>query len=1076
MKLLKIFFHQHKDIILLFFLSLVPLLWYGTDPNTLILSHDVGYPADPIEVIKNRVFAWSSNINFGESQIGIIGTVSFLFWEVLLTLLTGSVFLGQRVYVIFWFFIPMLIMYLVLKRIPVFRDKPYMALLGAILFQFNLFQLQGWAVFWRARFSSYVSLPLILFILIEYLEGRKSLLRMALTAGLILFFFNGGGSPPQFGALIILVLSTIIYYLLLNFPGQFTMFLKRSLAAVLLISTVSFIMSSYWLFPYIHNILSSYALVISAGGGLTQVLGWTDSASRNASILNLFRLQGLDFFEPGNVHNFVKLYLNNPILVLVGFFWPILAFSALLWAKKEAEKKYILLLSILAIVGVVFTAGSHEPFREFFIFLLKTIPGFPIFRTAIYKFGGLLWFSYAILIAFSASSIIEKIATSVIKKDKFPKIPFIFSGIFIFLILFYHFPLFNRSFFVWNPPLTTMGRVPQYVFDFGRFINRENINTERILVLPEFNVNWHGEGFKWGYWSLNTLTSLLTGKNTLANDVQLTGQELLMVEKLYKTLKDSNPIWERLADIFSVKYFLLRKDFFSNLSWTPTTSPLIYQKLLEDNKKIKRINTLGEWDFYEIKNEPVSKIYQPSRSIFYQAQNEDIPKLIALFDKMNNYADIDFTLIPFDYRIIFSNKETESIIIPGPVNILLPVEKGKLVLLKPRFLPGSPFYFFVESEERDLIQKTTNSKEAINLYLGLSLKRLGELNEFLNSKRNVDPQDINNLLARYGILLSEIRQKFDSLRLENKDTTYILLRTKEFLSEERNLFASWINNQKNPTTKSFLMSSYKTVSDIIQTLKPQGEQEEIFSAFEQGSFDQNTVLLIKDYKWKVPETGTYDIYISGNSVLANSEELIVGIDDEEINYHTFQQGQDFRNDKEEDWQKIGEVELEKGEHSLKITADGIPVYSFKRGDMVFYKKDSKEQLTANSKQKISYTRLNPTRYKVEVDSLDKPFTLVFNERFDKDWKVYRLKNPKLLSGIINLLNENIFNTLFLKPLPEINHLKVNGYANAWRIEKSETSTFIIEYWPQRLLWVGYAVSIVSVFGSIIYLVGMRKKD
>ncbi len=434
----------------------------------------------------------------------------------------------------------------------------------------------------------------------------------------------------------------------------------------------------------------------------------------------------------------------------------------------------------------------------------------------------------------------------------------------------------------------------------------------------------------------------------------------------------------------------------------------------------------------------------------------------------------------------------KTIVIPGPDKFFLPVEKGKLVVPNPKFMPGSPLYFLTENKEKELLQNTKDEKQLIDAYLGLSLKRLGELNQMIDVNANF--QDISPVLDRYSVLWGEINKTYQSLRANtNQSINALVPRLRSYIWEERNFFAELINNQKDETINNSLKNSYKNLGDLFRTIREEDEKEIPLSEYEQAYYDPNIVLLTSDYKWSVPLSGKYGIFIPNSSVLANSSEVKIDVDGITVNSN-----QITENNMIEGWQKIGDIDLEKGEHGLKITADGIPVYSFKKGEIVFYNRLKTEdvRLTTEKTQApvVKYTKLNPTRYKVEVSSNGQPLTLVFNERFDKDWKIYQIEksnlknqNENTLDKIRNILDENIFNTLFLKPLPEQNHFMANGFANAWRIRpedlrlktedgKTSQEEIIIEYWPQRLLWLGYSVSAVTVLGSIIYLVVRRKKE
>ncbi len=87
----------------------------------------------------------------------------------------------------------------------------------------------------------------------------------------------------------------------------------------------------------------------------------------------------------------------------------------------------------------------------------------------------------------------------------------------------------------------------------------------------------------------------------------------------------------------------------------------------------------------------------------------------------------------------------------------------------------------------------------------------------------------------------------------------------------------------------------------------------------------------------------------------------------------------------------------------------------------------------------------------------------------------------------NLPKGNIFETWFQKPaLSEENHLVANGYANSWIIDvdeicregvsscvKNPDGTYdlelVVEFWSQRLFYVGLGISSVTLLGCLIFL-------
>ena len=101
----------------------------------------------------------------------------------------------------------------------------------------------------------------------------------------------------------------------------------------------------------------------------------------------------------------------------------------------------------------------------------------------------------------------------------------------------------------------------------------------------------------------------------------------------------------------------------------------------------------------------------------------------------------------------------------------------------------------------------------------------------------------------------------------------------------------------------------------------------------------------------------------------------------------------------------------------------------------------------------------------------------------------------------NLSTGNIFETFFKKPIDENNHLMANGYANSWIIDAEKLCNdnpefciknppceigqdksciaqgkdgsydmeFVVEFWPQRLFYIGLGISGLTLLGCLAYL-------
>lgn len=170
---------------------------------------------------------------------------------------------------------------------------------------------------------------------------------------------------------------------------------------------------------------------------------------------------------------------------------------------------------------------------------------------------------------------------------------------------------------------------------------------------------------------------------------------------------------------------------------------------------------------------------------------------------------------------------------------------------------------------------------------------------------------------------------------------------------------------------------------------------------------------------------------------------------------------------------------------------------------------------------ITFTRINPTKYHLEVQNATAPYTLVLVNQFNEKWKLVdptqdtpTLKAffSRFIANIGNIVmgmrkenassqntqlayfggdvRENVNNDIFLNEktfetwgkdeIGQYKHFPVNGFANAWYIEPSDMGnktdySLIIEMSNQKLLYAGLIISISTVIFTLLLLVKFLKK-
>ena len=99
------------------------------------------------------------------------------------------------------------------------------------------------------------------------------------------------------------------------------------------------------------------------------------------------------------------------------------------------------------------------------------------------------------------------------------------------------------------------------------------------------------------------------------------------------------------------------------------------------------------------------------------------------------------------------------------------------------------------------------------------------------------------------------------------------------------------------------------------------------------------------------------------------------------------------------------------------------------------------------KPSTSFEQINDTKYIVHIKNAAQPFFLILLSTYDERWEMH-------ISG---------------EKVPDGNHFIVNGYANAWYIDKPGEYNITLEFMPQSLFYLGVVVSIFTFIGFAIYL-------
>ncbi|MBI2028474.1 MAG: hypothetical protein HYT07_02580 [Candidatus Levybacteria bacterium] len=829
------------DILFIFLISLTPLLWFRE--NTIMAGHDLVFPLNPQEFLYGRLFTWI-DMGFGQGQSLIMGTIPTHLIDALPSFLGFSIQNSQKIVYVFWFFLIGLSVYTLAKTIN--NKSRIFQLTSVVLYQFNFFILQAWWVAERTKFSAYVALPLVLTIFIRVLRGEMSVGRGVAYNTIILFFLNGGGlfGISLFGGFFITIFTFIVFFSLLSILRHELGKIKKIALLTLFTIIFSLIVNSYYLFPAFTSLISQYEQGFMQGGGAAGFINWASEISANAYYMNIFRLQGVSEWYDNVDHPYSKYFLNNPILIFISFVWSFLIFSALLIRRKEA-KELIIYFFLTFLLGVFFTAGTHPPLGLIYGFLLENIPGFAAFRSPYFKFAPSVFLAASFLIAFVIDSL----------SSRFKKVFFI---CFIILIFVYHFPYFTGEFFSWKKGFSTRLEIPNYVFQFGDWLNQEKNDDGRVLFLPPNSPNWEYSAYSWGYLSYQAVPTLFSNKSVVINNDRLNTEEKKIVNLLYQSIEGNDKVLtEKLLSLLRIQYIVVTEDIVSDIQSPISQDANYYRKILEESLKAAKIRDFEKWDVYKSNTDLSPRFFLIDNIDIVSGAIIDVGKYYDILSRPNVFAIENDLLKEEQTPINSSNK----FYVPDCLNCTNK-DRPFIVIPERSVLPDSPLYPLVLLYE-DLKLNKVNKKSLLYDYLGISLKRAGEAREIFKSYKKPDSAFVNN----YILLLEKITSTFNSLTSEEK-------------------------NDVVDDVDFYLTSEHSVLSELFGVYATDGNSSIVLDRIIQGINSVlekiNPYLLKLDainnrlYETLVENPGNYNLYLKKEgfaSIISDKQKLALTLDD-----------------------------------------------------------------------------------------------------------------------------------------------------------------------------------------------------
>ncbi len=1091
------------DIAIIFLVSLIPFLWLTG--GYIILGHDAGTPITPDAHFLDRLSTWTQRYGLGDNQTFAVPGFFLHGLEYVLSFLPVSLSLQQIISFVIYFFLMGGSMYLFARVL--FPKYNYLPLFAGIFYQVNHFVLQAWFVAERTKFTTYIDLPLILLYQYYFLFKKRNALLAAVMTSFTIWILNGGGFIPLFGA--ILIIQPIFTVFLFLQSEKKIQFLKQFAIYIGLTTILSIGLHSYWLLPYYSYISSSFSNEIVKAGGIDGVINWVSSISLHTSFLNEFRLQGIQEWYVNPFHPYSRTYLENPIFIVLSFLIPLAAFGALLIKKEKNEQKLLLLFGLMALISMIFMAGSHPPFGELYILLLKKIPGFIAFRTPFYKFAPGLWLCYAILLGYTIEFLWRKITLPTI----------ILKGLIAVLIIGYTYPILSPAFFDYYEDRTTRVKVPDYVSSYADWSNSENFSYRRLLVMPPISSETNAHITDWGYWSLASVHSLLDRNSYVNRGSSYLPNEKKLIDELYSAFENQDSNWKNIAKVLNIDGIVLYEDV-PPYKEGKTITPKLYKDLINKDPSIKKDQQFGKWTVYKIseKKQPLKLV-----STYYH-----------YIDNRSSTIDPIFN-VPFDLSesIYLTNDNTINSLQLGNVSVAncvhctlidVPFPRGSTDI---RVLPGSNLFQWKLQDEQVKRTELTNINERIPFELELSWKRLNEIERLI-----VSNADSNKKTLAW---------KYYSEQQDNLSAALRMIDTKIFNATNNQLLMLSFDTVK--LQNSMLLDRIKDITGDINEgrnyLDSMNKSNAIYASLDK-LVHYTTDISNKKMVASIPVEGTYTIFMKNDlATTENSSQNTVSLELLDTTYET--------TITDDEWIKLGAGNFQKGEfaYNLSIPEEVQNKSPFSNTSFQF------DQF--NNCRKVTLGELVPGTYSFQTSATSenniKASLFIINEDFENpllpywgdtytlsqenneikktfvvenkqiynlnlciyesvkkqiikfnDTSIYQISNPTVIfvkentppkitqertltinnqtqatyDVTISPGNKTIltldqrYNNLWSISIPESEHILVNNYSNGWTIPASdEPIKAQIYFTPEKQLKTGWSITISTIAGILI---------
>jgi len=588
-----------RDIFLILFVSAsLILIWFWRGLLFATGEESLSF-YNPTRSFKLFSYLWYEYGTGHESFLMIARSPYFAITSFFFKLGLSAVFLQALTFLII-ILLGTLSVYFLMRALVAKNTVPLLAAVFYLLNPFSTSQVWG-----RALSFQIFAFGLIPFLLLMYvLSLKKRNIIYCLLGVIVSYFLSVTYSNPA-----LVVTSWIptglyfLYYLVKNHKQKKEIILAIAYFLFYIMGWI--LINFFWIYPFL----------VYGGRILSFNLGWGDNSLslKGVSVSNGFwtviRLMHWEFMGD-HYGTFYQIFFAKAATWLI----PFVALFSLVKFKKLKNFSFFALFFLIAIF---ISIGDNSPTGPLLVWILENVPMLQVLRNPYEKNGINLMLAYAPFFAVGVVSL---------AKNRLQIILLVFT---VFVVLAW--PMWRGN-FSGGIKSNSWVDVPEYYKNANDWLNQQN-GDFRILqlpLLPEDGVNYKWENpyqgiepseflfdrhsiSRYNYFFRNYY-AVLQERFSITRDVSY--QKKYGIES--KDFRSESLAWE-LAKL-NVKYIILNYD--TDYEARGAASQETTKKYLEAQEEIKKVNTFGQLDIYEVDLPPkIALIYSPDADVEYKEVN-----------------------------------------------------------------------------------------------------------------------------------------------------------------------------------------------------------------------------------------------------------------------------------------------------------------------------------------------------------------------------------------------------------------------------------------------------------------------